>query len=127
MRVSFEEELRQLGEALEAQGDLVVRSIRGAVEALVTQDLELADEVIAFDDEVDDAYLASGAARRRSPRGPVAGDLRLVLSVLHSTGHLERMGDLCVTVSKLTKLSADLQTDPACSRVSARWASEPSR
>jgi phosphate transport system protein len=113
MRVTFEEELQKLGEALEAQGELVVRSIQGAVEALVGQDLELADEVIAFDDEIDEAYLAieRGCEALLATQSPVAGDLRLVLSVLHSTGHLERMGDLCVTVAKLTKLSADLPTD----------------
>ena len=111
--MSFEEELQKLGEALEAQGDLVVRSIRGAMEALVAQDSELADEVIAFDDEIDAAYLtiARGSEALLATQSPVAGDLRLVLSVLHSTGHLARRGDRCVTIAKLTKLSADLPTD----------------
>jgi phosphate transport system protein len=42
---------------------------------------------------------------------PVASDLRLVLAILHSNLHLERMGDLCTTTAKLTKLSADLPAD----------------
>jgi phosphate transport system protein len=34
-----------------------------------------------------------------------------VLAILHSNVHLERMGDLCTTIAKLTKLSADLPPD----------------
>jgi phosphate transport system protein len=43
----------------------------------------------------------------------VARDLRLVLAILHSNLHLERMGDLCTTTAKLAKLSADLAPDEA--------------
>ena len=39
----------------------------------------------------------------------MATDLRLVLAVLHSSIHLERIGDQSVTVAKLTKLSAELE------------------
>ena len=42
---------------------------------------------------------------------PVAVDLRLVLAMLHSNLHLERMGDYCVTIAKLTKLVANGATD----------------
>ena len=41
---------------------------------------------------------------------PVATDLRLVLALLHSSIHVERMGDQCVTIAKLTKLSSHLET-----------------
>ncbi len=41
----------------------------------------------------------------------MASDLRLVLAILHSNLHLERMGDLCTTTAKLTKLSAELPAD----------------
>jgi phosphate transport system protein len=43
----------------------------------------------------------------------VATDLRLVLALLHSTIHVERMGDQCVTIAKLTKLSSHLDTKRA--------------
>jgi len=113
MRVSFQEELRELENALDLQAELVLRSLRGAVEALVTGDSELADEVIAFDDDIDDIYLRTEQAVELllARQTPVAGDLRLVLAILHSNLHLERMGDLCTTIAKLTKLSADLPSD----------------
>ncbi len=53
MRISFQEELDELERSLHAEGELVLRSLRGAVEAVCAQDIELADEVIAFDDDID--------------------------------------------------------------------------
>src|SRR5712691_5770186 len=113
LRATFQEELRELEEALDTEADLVVRSLRAAVESLTTRDVELADEVIAFDDDIDDVYLRTENAIELllARQTPVASDLRLVLAILHSNLHLERMGDLCTTIAKLMKLSADLPAD----------------
>jgi phosphate transport system protein len=106
MRVGMQEELDFLQAALMEEGELVMRSLRGAVEALEQRDPELADEVIAFDDEVDRIYrdLAGGIESLLARQTPVAGDLRMVLALLHNNLHLERMADYCVTIAKLTKL-----------------------
>ncbi len=113
MRATFQEELHELEDLLDAEAALVLRSLRAAVEALVTGDVELADEVIAFDDDIDNVYLRTQQAIELllARQTPVASDLRLVLAILHSNLHLERMGDLCTTIAKLTKLSADLPSD----------------
>ncbi|MEJ7568176.1 MAG: phosphate signaling complex protein PhoU [Gaiellaceae bacterium] len=112
-RVSFQEELDALELELRLEGELVLRSLRGAVEAVCTQDDELADEVIAFDDDIDGQYavVAQGIELLLARQTPVASDLRLVLALLHDNLHLERMGDLCVTIAKLTKLSHELAPD----------------
>jgi phosphate transport system protein len=114
LRVTFHEELADLESSLQREGDLVVRSVQAAARAMVEQDLELADEVIAFDDEVDDAYFAiqEGIESLLARQTPVASDLRLVLAMLHVNLHLERMADYCVTVAKLTKLSGETPSDP---------------
>jgi phosphate transport system protein len=115
VRVTFQEELDQLEAALQEEGSLVLRALRGSMNALSQRDLELTDEVIAFDDEIDRLYLQieeeiqSLLARQT----PVASDLRLVLAMLHVNLHLERMADYCVTIAKLTKLVADVEPDPA--------------
>jgi phosphate transport system protein len=113
MRVTFQEELEELETSLQTEGELVLRSLRAAVEAVCSQDAELADEVIAFDDEIDEVYMAihGGVEQLLARQTPVASDLRLVLAVLHSNLHLERMGDLCVTIAKLTKLTQGLPPD----------------
>jgi phosphate transport system protein len=110
MRISFNEELAQLEAALQEEGDLVLRALRSALNALARGDEELADEVISFDDEVDSRYVAieTGVQSMLARQTPVAADLRLVLAVLRVNLHLERMADYCVTVAKLTKLMGDL-------------------
>ena len=40
------------------EGGLVMRALRSALNALARGDLELAEEVINFDDEVDKRYVA---------------------------------------------------------------------
>ena len=114
LRVTFHEELIELESGLQREGELVVRSVQAATRALVEEDLELADEVIAFDDEVDDGYFAieEGIQSLLARQTPVATDLRLVLAMLHVNLHLERMADYCVTVAKLTKLAATGSREP---------------
>jgi len=115
MRATFHEELTSLEQQLQAEGDLVLRSLRAVLTSLEHQDVELADEVIAFDDDVDSAYLAieQGIQNLLAMQTPVAVDLRLTLAMLHSNLHLERMADHCVTIAKLIKLAADSRQDPA--------------
>jgi phosphate transport system protein len=113
MRTVFQDELTALEQSLQEEGALVLRSLRGALNALEQQDVELADEVIAFDDEVDRRYLAieEGIQSLLARQTPVASDLRLVLGILHVNLHLERMADYCVTIAKLTKLVSESDAD----------------
>jgi phosphate transport system protein len=111
MRVEFQEELDQLEAEIQEMGSLVVRALRGAVKALENQDVELADEVIAFDDEIDQRFRQNEKAVELllARQTPVATDLRLVLAILHVNIRLERIGDQCVTIAKLTKLTSHLE------------------
>jgi phosphate transport system protein len=112
MRVEFKQRLDQLEASVQEQGELCIRALRGAITALEAQDAELCDEVIAFDDEIDIRYhrIEKLVEETLALETPVAGDLRLVLAVLHNSIHLERIGDQSVTIAKLTKLTADLET-----------------
>jgi phosphate transport system protein len=115
VRVTFQEELSQLEATLLEEGELVRRALRGAIKALGASDPELADEVIAFDDEIDRQYVAieRGIESLLARQTPVAVDLRLVLAMLHVNLHLERMADYCVTIAKLVKLTQGLQDEPS--------------
>ena len=106
--------LEQIEAQLQEMGQRVVSAVRGAIRALEERDLELADEVIAFDDEVDARYLAieEGIQSLLARQTPVAVDLRLVLAMLRTNLHLERMGDYCVTIAKLTKLVPEVDPGP---------------
>jgi phosphate transport system protein len=113
MRVTLQEELDQLEASLQEEGALVLRALRGCLNALEQSDVELADEVIGFDDEIDAIYLSieEGIQSLLARQTPVAVDLRLVLAILHNNLHLERMADYCVTIAKLTKLSINVAHD----------------
>jgi phosphate transport system protein len=114
MRTTFQDELNLLESTLHEEGDLVLRALRGAINALEQRDHELADEVIAFDDDVDDRYISieEGIQTLLARQTPVASDLRLVLAILHVNLHLERMADYCVTIAKLSKLVPDVEPSP---------------
>lgn len=110
-RIEFQHSLDALEASLQEQGSLVLRALRAAIDALESQDVELCDEVIAFDDEVDARYhgIEKSVELLLAQQSPVATDLRLVLAVLHCSIHLERIGDQSVTIAKLTKLAAGLE------------------
>jgi phosphate transport system protein len=113
VRITFQEELDQLEASLQEEGALVLRVLRGALNALAQRDVELADDVISFDDDVDRLYLQieNEIESLLARQTPVATDLRLVLAMLHVNLHLERMADYSVTIAKLTKLVADVEPD----------------
>jgi phosphate transport system protein len=82
-------------------------AVEMTVEAIVERDPELADQVIAGDDRLDAMYQTIhtemlGIIARQAP---VAGDLRLLTGLGYMAIHIERMGDGCVNIAKLTKLA----------------------
>ncbi len=113
MRIGLQQELDLLQATLMEEGELCMRSLRGAIQALGERDPELADEVIAFDDEVDARYMTieTSVESLLARQTPVASDLRFVLAVIHINLSLERIADLCVTIAKLSKLVYEVAPD----------------
>jgi phosphate transport system protein len=113
MRVTLQEELDALQAALLEEADRVLEALHRSLDALERADPGLADEAIAFDDEIDRVYyeIEEGIQALLARQTPVAIDLRLALAILHANVHLERMGDYCVTIAKLTKLTEGLAAD----------------
>ena len=114
-RVEFQSRLDMLEASLQEQGDVVLRSVRGAMDALARRDIELCDEVIRFDDEIDARYhrLEKSVEEVLAQQSPVATDLRLVLAVLHDSMHLERIGDQAVNIAqRALELNQEPQLKP---------------
>jgi phosphate transport system protein len=113
--MAIDEDLSRIEAQLQEEGQRVLTAVRGAVRALEAADPELADEVVAFDDEIDRLFLGieSSIQALLALQTPVARDLRLLLAMIHINLLLERSGDGSVTVAKLTKLVADADPDPA--------------
>lgn len=113
--VAIDDALDRIEAQLQEEGQRVVTAVRGAVRALQERDVELADEVIAFDDEIDALFLnIEGLIQSLlALQTPVARDLRLLLAIIHINLLLERSADSAVTIAKLSKLVADVEADPA--------------
>ncbi|MFT5199526.1 MAG: phosphate transport system protein [Planctomycetota bacterium] len=95
-------DLKSLERNLLALGARVEDAVRRSIVALSTQRAELAREVIAGDEEIDDAEVAleEECLKVLALHQPVAGDLRFVAACLKITNELERIGDLAVSISK---------------------------
>jgi phosphate transport system protein len=106
-RARFHEELAELERQALGGLDIVVEQLDRTLEALICQDVDAAQMVIADDDRIDGRYLEvhQGVLSLLARQTPVAGDLRLVASLLHVIMHIERMGDQCVNIAKLIPLS----------------------
>lgn len=106
-RHRFHEELEWLQTEMVTVADLAERAVADAFESILHRDSQLADRVIAGDDEVDAHYLE---VERRvfdllARQTPVASDLRLVTAVLHINLHLERVADMAVNIAKIAKVT----------------------
>jgi phosphate transport system protein len=119
--MAIDEALDLIEAQLQEEGQRVISAVRGAMRALQERDVELADEVIAFDDEIDALFIGIEGSIQSllALQTPVARDLRLLLAILHINLLLERQADSCVTVAKLSKLVSDVEPDPALVEVLA--------
>ena len=106
-RPHFHEELERLELELLTLGELAGEAVRKSVDAVARHDDEVAEEVIAGDDEVDRLYMdiEQGIVSLLALQAPVAADLRLILAIVHSSLHLERIGDQAVNIAKMGVLA----------------------
>jgi phosphate transport system protein len=107
-RQVFQEQISELLEDLLGMGQMVADSIDQAVKALAQQDVELAQQIIAFDEEINEVQhdIDEKCLVLIATQQPMAGDLRAILSVSNIAAELERIGDYAEGIAKLAiKLS----------------------
>jgi len=109
-RPGLEEELEQIRAVTLTMGEAVVLALDHAIQALVKQDVALANEVIRNDARVNGLQSEARQACFRAllTQQPVARDLREVLGFMHMASELERMGDHAVNVARVARDVADL-------------------
>jgi phosphate transport system protein len=102
MREEFQAELNELNRLLVVMAELVGEAMRQATTALLTADRPAAEAVVERDDEVNELYrnVEQKVCELIARQAPVAGDLRAVVTALHVSADLERMGDLAEHVAK---------------------------
>ena len=107
-RKRFDEQLSELNDSLIEMGAMVEQAIALASKALVEQDTELAEQVIAADDDIDDKEkeIESLCLTIMLQQHPVAGDLRYISSVMKIVTDLERIGDHAQDISEISLMLA---------------------
>ncbi|KRO40555.1 MAG: PhoU family transcriptional regulator [Actinobacteria bacterium BACL4 MAG-120820-bin23] len=106
MREQFQEELDGVSATLVQMAGLVKVAMEHATTALLTADLTLAEKVIADDSIIDDMQheLDARTIKLITLQGPVASDLRTLVTSLRMSADLERMGDLAHHISKSARM-----------------------
>lgn len=109
MRNKFDMELDLLNNELIKMGSMVEERIKLAAEALIEQDAELARDVIARDIEINDMEkeIEAKCLRLILQQQPVAGDLRLISSILKMITDLERIGDQAQDICEISLAFSD--------------------
>ena len=102
MREEFQADLTEVSRLLVTMAESVRAAMRKATTALLKADREAANAVVERDAEVDDIYrqVEAKVADTIARQAPVASDLRMVITALHISADLERMGDLAEHVAK---------------------------
>ena len=106
MRNSFHEDLEKITDQLVEMTRLAGSAMSRATTALLDADLNMAESVIAADEQIDalrrelDDLSIDLLARQQ----PVATDLRMVVTAMRMSADLERMGDLARHVAKVARL-----------------------
>jgi phosphate transport system protein len=106
MRENFRQELKDLKAEVLSIGRAVVDQTQSGVKALIEGDLDLAEVVIAADDDRRTLAVEEHSLEVIATQFPVARDLRLLHSLTYISMHLERMGDLALNIAKAARRTA---------------------
>jgi len=103
--LSFDMELNALRTQILAMGGKVEMMIAGSIQALLSRDSALADQIIAMDHEVNgfEVTIDEKCLQLLALRQPAARDLRFITLALKIVTDLERIGDQCANMAKRVK------------------------
>ncbi|MEX1194102.1 MAG: phosphate signaling complex protein PhoU [Dehalococcoidia bacterium] len=105
----FEKQLAEIQEDMLVMAGMVQDAIVQGVDALRLRDVALARRIIAQDADINAKRYETEekCIELISLQAPLASDLRAIISVLHITVDLERMGDHAEGIAKIALMLAD--------------------
>lgn len=104
-RILMNNAMDGLHEAMLGMGSLCERGIDEVLSAIAHPDRELAERVIARDDQIDEMErrIETQCLSILARFSPVAGDLRAVTAAMGIISDLERIGDQCADIAEMTE------------------------
>ena len=105
MTKHFMNEIEKLKKKILYLAAMVEGNLQKSVKSVYEHNINLADEVILFDQEVDEyeVVVEEECLKILALHQPVAADLRYVVAVLKINNDFERIGDLAVNIAKRSK------------------------
>lgn len=105
MERNIDNQLEELKKLMLEMGGYVEKALATAMDGLFKQDLNLLTSVHEIEKNVNDMQVKIDQACLNilAKQGPVAKDLRLILSMIKMNTDLERMGDQCVNMAYIGK------------------------
>jgi len=109
MRSKFDEQLLELNNEMIEMGNQIIKSINGAIEALVTKDVKKAKFIMENDTVVDHQQkkIEGICFNLLIQQQPVAKDLRNVTAAMKMVTDMERIGDHAADISEITILMGE--------------------
>jgi len=98
---SYDEEQQALLDELIRMGQMSVAQLEAALDVVERRDDKAAERVIGNDEAIDALeQQVNHDVIRLIRRGPMAGDLRVILAALRVASDIERIGDLAANIAK---------------------------
>ena len=108
-RAAFDRQLHALLDGTLLLGSMVEKAIERSIDALTRLDADVARQIIHDDAQINASRyrLEEEAVRLIATQQPMAGDLRLIASVIHISTDLERIGDYAAGIAKIVLMHGD--------------------
>jgi phosphate transport system protein len=106
MREDYQLQLESINSDLVLMTELVGKAMGKATDSLLTDDLQLAEQVITGDELINsiNSSIEERSLQMVALQAPVATDLRILMSAIRMGSSLERMGDLASHIAKQVRL-----------------------
>ena len=108
-RTAFHKHLQEVEEDVLKMGNMVVKAIERAIEALKKRDLTLAHQIIADDTQINEQRFSieEKCIGLIATQQPMASDLRIIVAILNIITELERIGDYAEGIAKIVIMIGD--------------------
>ena len=105
MERTIDSQLEDLKKLTLEMGGLVEKALQTTTSGLLKKELKSLKEVHEIEQSINDLQIRIDQACLQvlAKQGPVAKDLRLILSIIKINTDLERMGDQCVNIAHLSR------------------------
>ena len=112
VRAGMDLQLKMLEDEVVMLGGMVEKSIARALDALSRRDLTASEQVVREDDYIDSKRfeIEEKCIDIIATQQPMAGDLRVVVTILHVIVELERMGDYAEGIARISLLMGNEPT-----------------